>query len=184
MRIFALDISSTTIGWAVLDILNTKISFFAGGFIKPPKEGHLFERLKKTQIAVQALLKLYQPDHCAIEEIAQFIPRKSTANTIITLAVFNRAVGMTVYEFLGKPPIFYPVMTIRHGIKEGIKPPAKEDIPKLVEKLLSIKIPREYNRNNKVRVELYDRADAIAVGLYACRDLTQTNMKPKRKKAK
>ena len=167
MIILSLDVSSTTIGVAVLAIIKNQPKLIACSYIKPPKDGRIFERLAKTQEEIINLIAKYQPTIVAIEDIAQFIPRKSTANTIITLAVFNRMVGLTVYNMTGKSPEMYSVMTIRHGMKATKKLPDKEEIPALVESLLGIKFPYEYTKKGKIKVESYDMADATILGLYA-----------------
>lgn len=166
MKILSLDISSTTVGYAVLNVIHKQVKLIEVGFIKPSKQGSLFDRLASLKKEMLAVIAKYKPDEICIEEIAQFIPRKSTANTIITLAVFNRMVGLLAYEQLKKAPHYFPVMTIRHGLKKTLKAPDKEQMPALVESYLKIKIPRRIKKTGRVADELYDQADAISVGLY------------------
>lgn len=180
----AFDISSSVIGWAILNInKNNNIKLISSGVYKPPKNGHLFENLKTLKDDIVELLIEHKPDKVAIEDIAQFMPKISSANTIIKLALYNRIVGLTVYEYLGQIPELYSVMAIRHGLKLTKQLPKKEEIPELVEKLLNITLTRQYKKTGAIRSELYDEADAIACGLFCSYKITNKldEMKRKRK---
>jgi len=159
------DVSSSTIGWAVFNIKNNKINLFDSGFFKPIKKNNIFENLSYVREQIKNLLDEYNPDEIAIEEIARFMPKLSSANTIIVLALYNRMVGLTVFDHLKKIPYLYNVMTIRHSIKLSKELPKKEEIPELVETILNITLPRKYTKNGIIKSELYDEADAIACGL-------------------
>ena len=116
---------------------------------------------------------------------------KSSANTITTLAVINRIIGLTVFDKLNKPPYLYNAMRIRHAIKKGKDLPSKQDIPDLVADILNIKFPYVKNRNGDNAKENEDMADAIACGIchiYMDRkgkaDQLQIKKKKKRKRKK
>jgi len=162
------DVSSTTIGWSVFDYdENSKdIDFVKCSYFKPIKEGTTLDRLKHTQDKIRELLEEHKPDEIAIEEITKFMSRLSSAQTIITLATFNRVVGLTCLNYLGKSPDMFSVMTMRHGLKTTKALPDKKDMPSLVETYLKITFPYEYKRNGKIKDESYDMADACIVGMY------------------
>lgn len=182
MRVLGIDCSSTTIGYCVLDIdLNNIITFDRAGYIKPLKKGSIIERIVDTRNKIQDLIKAVQPDHIGIEEIIQFMRGASTAKTIIMLTTFNRMVALTAYDCTNQSPEFFSVMSIRHALKLNKKFPKKEDMPELVAKHLGITFPYELNKNGKVKVENYDKADGMAVALYHTFILTK---KVKRKKGK
>ena len=170
-RICGFDVSSTTLAWAILDYTDaTSISLFDCGYIKPIKTGTIIERLVDTRNKVKAVIEKYQPDEIAIEDIIQFIRGLSSANTVIMLASFNRMTGLCAHDYLGKAPQMLNVMGIRHCIRKqaGLKKiPAKEDIPKLLEKVAGLKTPIILNKKGKSRVEVFDLSDAIAVA-YSC----------------
>lgn len=169
MRLISFDISSSVIGWAIFDIdQKSNFKFFDSGWFKPFKKGDIFENLTKLKEKINELLKKYNPTEAAIEDIAQFMPNVSSANTIIKLALYNRVVGLTVFDYLGKSPHLYSVMAIRHGIKLTKSLPKKEEIPNLVENHLGITLPVNYKKTGTVRSELYDEADAIGCGLFHC----------------
>jgi Holliday junction resolvasome RuvABC endonuclease subunit len=173
MKIMSFDVSSSVVGYAVLDISKkNEIRLVDSGTFKPYKKGHLFENLKNLREEIFDLLNQYVPDKVAIEDIAQFMPKVSSANTIITLALYNRMVGLAVYDFLDEAPELFSVMAIRHGLKQTSELPKKEDIPQLVENLLGVTLPVKYKKTGTIRPELYDEADAIAVGLYCSYKLT------------
>jgi Holliday junction resolvasome RuvABC endonuclease subunit len=166
MRILGIDASSATIGIAVIDCDDgyqfEKLITFE--YIKPPKKGNIFERLEKTQKMILDVLTKYNPTHIAIEEIVQFMAGGSTAKTIISLATFNRMVGLTCYKYLTRPPEMLSVMKIRHKIKLSKIFPKKEEIPALLSKRLDIKLkPIHKKKSKEFAPEYYDAADALAV---------------------
>lgn len=168
MKIMGLDASSSTVGHSIIefDELTNSISLVYCDFLKPPKKGNLFNRLQDTQSMIKKILHDHKPDIIAIEDISKFMAGASTANTIITLAVFNRSVGLTCLEFLGRPPILCNVMSIRHNLKFNKVLPKKDEIPALVSKHLNIKFPFVYKKEKLIE-ENNDMADSIAVALYA-----------------
>ena len=165
-KVIGFDVSSTTIGWSVLEYTASSMKLLDSGYIKPIKKGTIIERIVHTRDIVEKLIAKHKPDFIGIEDIVQFMKGKSTAQTIIMLTTFNRMIGLCAYDYLKKTPELISVMTIRHGLKTSKELPKKEDMPDLVAKHLGITFPYETNKNGKVKVENYDRADGIAVGLY------------------
>lgn len=171
MRILGLDVSSATIGIAVIDCDDgykfQKLIAFE--YIKPPKKGDIFERLEKTQKLIIDILEKYKPTDIAIEQIVQFMAGGSTAKTIISLTTFNRMVGLTCYKFLGRPPEMLSVMKIRHKLKLSKKLPKKEEIPALTQKRLGITLKPKYkkkrNGTKEIAVEYFDMSDGLAVAI-------------------
>jgi crossover junction endodeoxyribonuclease RuvC len=162
--ILGFDISSTTTAYCVFQIDNKNIIKIEHGFFKPKKDGSIFERLLKLEENINNILDKYKPDEIAIEDIAQFMQGKSTANTIITLALFNRIVGLTCHK-KNLSPTLYNVLRIRHAIKTNKKPPKKEEIPEVLENKLNIKFPYLYDKKGNIKKESYDISDAFAVCL-------------------
>lgn len=181
--ILGFDASSTTIGYCILswDETTNDISFVKAGYLKPAKKGTIIERIVSTRNQVQKVIVDAKPDYIAIEEIIQFMKGKSTAKTVIMLTTFNRMICLTAYDYLGKSPTLYSVMTIRHGLKTAKDLPKKEEMPALVAQHLGITFPYEYNKKGGIKVESYDKADGVAVALYHARVLSG-KVKPKGKK--
>ncbi len=165
-RVLGFDVSSTTIGFSVLEYEDDKLKLVGSGYLKPLKTGSIIERIVDTRDKIQDIINKAKPDYIGIEDIIQFMQGKSTAKTIIMLTTFNRMIGLCSYDYLQKSPELFSVMTIRHGLKFGKDLPKKEDMPELVAKHLGITFPYETNKKGKLKVENYDRADGIAVGLY------------------
>ncbi len=173
-RILGFDVSSTTIGYCVLEVDdNNDIQFVLCNYVKPIKKGSIIERIANTRDVIRSVIDQVKPDYIAIEDIVQFMAGASTAKTIITLTSFNRMIGLLSHDYLQKPPALYSVMSIRHGLKTDKNLPKKEEIPDLVAKHLKIKFPYLFNKKGKIKVESYDMADGVAVALFHAFVLTQ-----------
>jgi len=164
MKILGFDISSSTTAYCLFEVKDKKIIDIQYGFFKPSKKGSIFDRLLNLEDKINNILNTYSPDFIAIEDIAKFMKNKSTANTIITLALFNRTVGLTCLK-KNLNPTLYNVLQIRHAIKLNKVPPKKEEIPNLLETRLNIKFPYQYDKKNNIKKESYDISDAYAVAL-------------------
>jgi Holliday junction resolvasome RuvABC endonuclease subunit len=169
-RILGLDVSSTTIGIALLlwnDITNT-VKLDTLTYLKPIKTGTLLERLYSTRNRMGEILNQLKPDQIAIEDILFYVPGKSSANTITVLASFNRMIGVLAIDYLQKTPYLYSVGDIRRGIKPPhLEKLDKQEVPDVVANYLNIKFPWRYNkRTQKPLEENLDMADGLAVALY------------------
>jgi len=182
-KVLGIDVSSTTIGYCVLEIDdNNKINFVSANYLKPIKKGTIIERIVDTRNKIEDIINKTKPDYIGIEDIIQFMKGHSTAKTIIMLTTFNRMIGLCAYDYLQKAPELFSVMTIRHGLKLGKDLPKKEDMPDLVSKHLGITFPYEVNKKGKIKVESFDMADGVAVALYYALVLTgQVKRKGKKK---
>ena len=182
--ILGFDASSTTIGYCVLnwDDSTNQITFVKADYLKPVKTGTIIERIVDTRDKIQKVIKDIKPNFIAIEDIIQFMKGLSTAQTIIMLTTFNRMIGLAAYDYLGRSPELFSVMSIRHGLKIDKNFPKKEDMPELVSKHLGITFPYETNKKGKIKVENYDKADGMAVALYYAFVLSGRAKKPKGKK--
>jgi Holliday junction resolvasome RuvABC endonuclease subunit len=168
--VLGFDVSSSTTGYCFLDYNDkNKVSLLKLDYIKPIKTGTIIERLVDTRNKIKDIIEETKPDIIAIEEIIAFMKGSSTANTIITLTSFNRMIGLAAYDYLQRSPEMFSVLQIRHGIRRAAdlkKLPAKEDLPNIMEKLLKIKFPWEYNKKGKQIIENYDKCDALCVAFY------------------
>lgn len=177
-KVLGIDVSSSTIGYCILDVNKQtgNIKFVQANYIKPPKKGHIVERIAATRKEIEGVLLEFKPDYIGIEEIVQFMQGKSTAKTIIMLTTFNRMTGLVAYDYLHKAPEMFSVMTIRHGLKTSKVFPKKEEMPDLVAQHLGITFPWLKTKSkitkkgkkieSKIKVESYDMADGVAVALY------------------
>jgi Holliday junction resolvasome RuvABC endonuclease subunit len=164
-KILGFDVSSTTVGWCLLEKLPGRSPILIKhGYFKPPKTGTTIQRLDLFKKQIQNILNTYKPDVVGIEDIIKFMAHRSSAQTIIMLGVYNRIAGLTTYEFLGKEPIYLPVMTIRSKLKNTKKLPKKEDMPDLVGHHLNMPYPYILKKGKQIK-ENNDVADATAVAL-------------------
>jgi|SRR5579859_1021177 len=185
MRVLGIDVSSSAIGYCVLEIdeLNN-IHFVSMSFLKPLKKGSIIERIVDTRNKINHLLEEIKPDVIGIENIIQFMKGKSTAKTIIMLTTFNRMVCLAAYDYLQKAPELFNVMSIRHGLKLSKELPKKEEMPEIISQHLKIAFPYIYNKKKKHKIENYDMADGAAVALYYSFILTKRIIKKDRKTKK
>jgi hypothetical protein len=182
-RVLGFDISTSCIGWGLLQINEDQsITYLNSGYFNPIKEGNIIKILADTRNKVLEIIKVNEPDYIGIEKLIEFMKGKSSAKTIIALTGVNRMVSLLAYDYLAKPPELLNVLSIRHGIKLTKILPKKEEIPELVAKHLNIVYPYEYTtRSKKLCVENFDRADGIAVALYYA-FLLSGKIKPKKEK--
>ena len=136
-----LDASSTTIGLCLLSYDDNVIVLDNLIYYKPPKKGNLFERLAETRKYVCDKISEWKPDCVTIEDIVMFMPNRSSANTVVTLAILNRIIGLAVFDNLNQPPYLYNAMRVRHAIKDGKTLPSKQEMPELIAKILNIPFP-------------------------------------------
>lgn len=164
--IIGLDASTSTIGVGVLSYNSKSITLKHREFYKPPSnEIELFERLSQVKQYISGLISKYKPDQVALEDILLGKAKFTNIKTLTSLAIFNRVVGLTVYEALGKPPTLLNVLSIRHKLKKTKELPKKEDMPELVSEYLGIPFEYILNKKGKPIEENMDLADGIAVGI-------------------
>lgn len=168
--LLCLDASTKAVGISVLECEGNTISLIHWEVFQPNKKDNIFDKLFKTRAHIVKLIDKFKPDELVLEDIIKFMPGKSTATTITTLACFNRSMGLLALEKLNKQPCLMNVMTIRHAIKENKIIPKKEDIPELVAKILKISFPYLYIINKKTKIKEInpisnDLADSIAAGI-------------------
>lgn len=177
-RILGLDISTKTIGISVLDY-NKKVELVYVDFYKPikntieDKNKDFLNLLLNAKKHILSIIEKYKPTHIAVEDYIRFMKGGSGSSTIIPLCILNRTICLSIVEKYPEIELsICNIISIRTKIKKncGLTSfPPKEEIPKLLEKLLNIKIPRPTKitkKSTKILEEHFDMADAIAVGYY------------------
>jgi Holliday junction resolvasome RuvABC endonuclease subunit len=178
----ALDVSTTTIGIAIIDyddgydVRSLQTGWYRPNYTKQKwheldPATHLI-LIDAAQHEIMHWAQRNKIDEFVIEDYVQYLGGGSTAKTIIPLAVLNMSLRLMIWKMFAIEPVPYSVMKVRHTIKTGKTLPAKEEIPKLVDKLLGKGMGHgwEYKTNRRTKKkeltqESYDVADAIAVGL-------------------
>jgi hypothetical protein len=196
----ALDVSTTTIGIAIIDyddgynIASVKTSWYRPNHTK--KKWHELDSLTHLRLideAEQEILRVAlqnEIDEFVVEDYVQYLGGGSTAQTIIPLAVLNMTLRMAIWRRFYIEPVPLSVMKVRHAIKRTKKLPPKEDIPKLIDKILAKGVKYgnwEYKVNKRTKKkelaqESYDMADAVAVGLAYIK--IKSSPKPKKRSKK
>jgi Holliday junction resolvasome RuvABC endonuclease subunit len=171
--ILGIDCSSSTIGWAFIGVDNDKIKLLEHGHIKPPsRDGYsLIKRIDSAMADIATLCERLKPDYSIVEEIIQHMEGRTSANTIIVLAAFNKAVSVQLLRSTGKEPLFLLPISIRTRIKRFLQRADKidkEEIPSILQdyfgktffNIVGYK-QRGKNKGQPI-VETYDEADAVA----------------------
>jgi Holliday junction resolvasome RuvABC endonuclease subunit len=169
IKVLGLDISSATIGWAILNMDDGGVSLSEYGHISPPKSkaGSLTFRASKAFDEASELIAEKAPEIVVVESYANKFPAgRSTARTIIVLSVFNEVVSMAALRLLGKDPVRYPVITIRSKLSKlaGKRISSKEECFEFICDYFSTFTVRR-NRNDNISKECFDEADAIAAAM-------------------
>lgn len=166
MKILGLDISSSTIGYALIEDLN----LIKTGHIKPPDKKKSLDnfslRLDFAYSHIKDLIKKLNPDIIVAEEYAKkFSQGKSSANTIIVLSTFNEVCCLAAYQETKQQVIKIPVTTLRKIIskKYDVNMDDKEDVLSFCKKNFSYK--DSLNKNLNIKKECYDETDALIVAL-------------------
>lgn len=68
VRIIGIDPGLRRCGWGIVEALDNRLSFVAGGTITPPTEGALADRLAALASGLGAVLDLHSPEEAAVEE--------------------------------------------------------------------------------------------------------------------
>lgn len=167
-KILGLDVSSATIGWA---LLSDDIELLKYGHLKPPSKkkskDNFSLRLDFAFVEVGNLIQSLNPDVVVIEDYAKrFTKGRSNANTILTLASFNEVSGLISYKLTGKKPIRISVSTLRTIVNNhyGEEINDKDDVLKFCEKHFD-NFSSALNQKGNLKKESYDEADAIIVSL-------------------
>lgn len=186
-RIMGLDISTTTIGIAIIDFnKNGKVTPRYIDYYKPikgkieDKEIDSLNMLSEAKKYIQSIIIKYQPTNIGVEDYIRFMKGGSGSATIIPLANLNRTICLSVFEQFPDIPLHIcNVMSIRTRIKKScnlIALPEKKQLPEILEKELKIKIPcpvKDTRKGQKIMDEYYDMTDAISVCFYCYKLLNE-----------
>lgn len=168
-KLLSLDISSSTIGWAIFEYNTEEFRLLDFGYLKPPKKikGSVSYRLNETMKLIINIINNHNPNEVAVEDYAKgFSAKRSHANTIITLSTFNETVCLAAYQSLNKDVFRYPVATIRSRVGKlfGVKTVSKDEIYSLINRHAAIFKPK-LNKQGNIQKENMDIVDGIAVGI-------------------
>ena len=170
-----LDISTSNVGWCILD--PTSQDLIDAGAIELSKKKCIFQKCKEVRARLSSLNISYEVSSISIEENLQaFRPGFSSAKTIVTLARFNGMVTLLCHDEYSLKPEFLNVNNARKtvGLKINRKSESstKDQVLQFVkEKVPSFNWPMRTLKSG-VRKGLvipadscYDIADAYVIAL-------------------
>lgn len=149
MRVLGIDPGTATIGWAVLEQIKGKTEPLAYGHISTSKELSLEARLQEIRDDIVGIVKQYQPDEAALEELF-FSNNQKTA---ISVAQSRGALLLTLADF-GLIIAGYTPLEVKQALT-GYGKADKQQVQRMTKEILHLKeIPKPD-----------DVADAIAIAL-------------------
>jgi len=163
--ILGLDVSTTRIGWA---IINQKQELIDSGVFKTKKDQSLEERAENlSKNVLEPLSVVHRISEVRVEEpFSMFSGGKTTAKTMSSLQRFNGMVSLLVHQIWNKPPTMVNSRTARArcGIKVPRGTKAKVVIIEWVDNYYE-KFKVELTRHGNPKPGTDDEADAIVVAL-------------------
>lgn len=148
IRIFGIDPGLRHMGWGVVELAGTRLSYVASGVISPSAKDELPVRLASLYAALETLLGEHQPDEAAVEET--FV-NKDPASTL----KLGQARGMALLApaRLGIPVGEYAANQVKKTVV-GVGHADKKQVQAMVKVLL----PR-------ADFSSADEADALAIAI-------------------
>lgn len=148
IRILGIDPGLQRCGWGVIDYVDNKLSFVAGGCIKPNAKATMAERLGAIDAGLAEVIDRWKPDEAAIEETF------SNTNAASTLKLgMARGVAFIAPARAGLPVGEYAANKVKKSVV-GAGHADKTQIQMMVKVLLP-----------KAAFEIADTADALAVAI-------------------
>ena len=149
MRILGIDPGTATVGWGVIEIQGGKATAVAYGHISTSKDLAPEKRLAEIASDLETIIKQYQPEEAAVEELFFFKNQK----TIISVAQARGVILLTLENFCvsisGYTPLEVKQALTNYGRAE------KTQIQLMVQAILKLPaIPQPD-----------DTADALAIAL-------------------
>jgi len=149
MKILGIDPGTATTGWAILEEKNGEITPLAYGHISTSPKNSTAERLKEVADDMEVIIKKYQPQESAVEDIFFF----KNVKTVIKVSQSRGAMLLSLEQ--AKIKIFeYTPLQVKQAIT-GYGRAEKKQIQLMVKNILKLKeVPKPD-----------DTADAIAIAL-------------------
>ncbi len=95
MRILGIDPGTATVGWGVIEVQGGKTTSVAYGHISTSKDLAPEKRLAEIASDLETIIKQYQPEEAAVEELFFFKNQK----TIISVAQARGVILLTLENF-------------------------------------------------------------------------------------
>ena len=176
-KVLGLDISTKTIGWSLFDIQTQKLLELThiSPVIKPQPEDKIEELLMKVN-SVEERLKEYKNFGIKKVIIEEHLLNSNNIYTIATLIRYNSMISKSIYDILGVVPSYISTYNARKFAWSGLLQdngkgkkvlfgglPKDADKKEIIWRLVSGAEPQivwQYTRNNTLKKENFDQADA------------------------
>lgn len=148
-RVIGIDCGTAIVGWSVIDIIGNKLVRVEEGAILTSKGTLMYMRLKEIYAQLNSLIKEYNPDEMAIEDLFYFknkttVISVSQARGVIMLSGANNS--LPVYD--------YTPLQVKSAVT-GYGKADKKQVQFMVQRILGLKeVPK-----------LDDITDAMAVSI-------------------
>jgi crossover junction endodeoxyribonuclease RuvC len=160
IRIFGIDPGLCHMGWGVVELSGTRLSYIASGVISPPARDELAIRLATLYAALEDLLKMHRPDEASVEET--FVNKDPVSTLKLGQA---RGMAMLAPARLGIPVGEYAANQVKKTVV-GVGHADKKQVQAMVKVLL----PR-------ARFSSADEADALAIAICHAHQRPTTRLK-------
>lgn len=148
IRIFGIDPGLRHMGWGVVELTGTRLSYVASGVISPPSKDALAIRLASLYDALEEQLRMFSPDEAAVEET--FVNRDPVATLKLGQA---RGMALLAPARFGIPVGEYAANQVKKTVV-GVGHADKKQVQAMVKVLL----PR-------ADFSSADEADALAIAI-------------------
>ncbi|ODT79437.1 MAG: crossover junction endodeoxyribonuclease RuvC [Pelagibacterium sp. SCN 64-44] len=148
VRIIGIDPGLRRCGWGIIEAMDNRLSFVAGGTLTPPVEGALATRLAALAEALNEVLDAHNPDEVAVEET--FV--NAGVRSALTLGQ-ARGVVLVTPALRGLPVAEYAANLVKKSVV-GTGHAEKAQVALMVRTLLPAAI-----------VKGADAADALAIAI-------------------
>ncbi|WIY52191.1 crossover junction endodeoxyribonuclease RuvC [Devosia sp. YIM 151766] len=148
VRIIGIDPGLRRCGWGIIEAVDNRLGFVAGGTLTPPVAGALAERLAALAEALNDVLDAHRPDEVAVEET--FV--NAGMRSALTLGQ-ARGVILVTPALRGLPVAEYAANLVKKSVV-GTGHAAKDQVALMVRTLLPTAV-----------VKGSDAADALAIAI-------------------
>ncbi|MDI6828504.1 MAG: crossover junction endodeoxyribonuclease RuvC [Armatimonadota bacterium] len=153
LRILGVDPGLNITGYGIIEVINEKPTLVEGGVIRVPSRLPLEKRLSTIFYGIEELIKEFNPQALALEEVYTHYDRPRVA------VMMGHARGVIcLASSLNQVPVFSYASTHIKGSLTGNGRASKEQIQRMVQAQLNLKTPPEP----------LDVSDALAVALCHC----------------
>lgn len=153
MKILGIDPGTATVGWGMIEAVNGKPRVIAYGHITTEKSLPMPKRLQEIRDDLTTLIKQYQPDRAAVEELFFFNNQK----TAITVAEARGIILLTLTDFSLSIAEYTPLQVKQSLTNYGRAD--KSQMQLMVQKLLGLsEIPKPDDAADALAIALCDHA--------------------------